>query len=48
MRAILKHRNNGKDPSTEDVKLAVRELAFHWQDGYPRVLYDAQLSKLGL
>lgn len=48
MREILKHRNDGEEPCTDDVKLAVRELAFHWEDGYPWVLYDAQLSQLGL
>jgi hypothetical protein len=47
MRAILNHRHR-REPSAEDVKSAVRELAFHWEDGYPWVLYDAQLSDLGL
>jgi hypothetical protein len=47
VRAILKHRY-GKEPSADDVKLVVRELAFHWEDGYPWVLYDAQLAELGL
>lgn len=47
VRAILMHRD-GKEPSPEDVKLVVCELAFHWEDGYPWVLYDAQLAELGV
>ncbi|HEY4277605.1 MAG TPA: restriction endonuclease [Conexibacter sp.] len=47
VRAILKHRQ-GQEPSADDVKLVVRELAFHWEDGYPWCLYDAQLTNLGL
>ena len=48
IRAILQHRNNGREPSGEDVKIVVMELAYHWEDGQPWVLYDAQLAEYGL
>lgn len=48
MRAVLAHRNGAEEPPVDDVKLAVRELAYHWEDGYPWVLYAGQLSVLGL
>lgn len=48
MRAILSYRNKGSDPSSEDVKAAVLELAQDWEDGQTWVLYDGQLSQWGL
>ena len=46
LRAILSHRA-GTEASAEEVKLAVRELAYHWEDGLPWVLYSGQIARLG-
>lgn len=48
VRAILRHRNQGAEPSADDVKRVVIDLAYHWEEGQPWVLYDAQLSRCGL
>jgi len=45
---ILKHRRGGSEPPVEDIKTFVLEIAYHWQDGYPWVLYAGQLSAAGL
>jgi hypothetical protein len=47
MRAILRFRRDGSEPSSEEVKAAVLELAQHWEDGQTWVLYDGQLSEWG-
>ena len=48
VRAILRHRHGGKEPSSDDVKLVVRELAYHWRDGFTWILGDGQLARLGV
>lgn len=45
VRAILRHRVGGTEPSNEDVKTVVEELAYHWEDGQPWVLYDRQIDE---
>lgn len=46
--AILRHRGGGKEPSEEDVKRVVLELAYWWDDGQPWTLWDGQLADLGV
>ena len=47
-RIVLRHRL-GRDPSLEEVQDFVNEIASHWDDGYPWVLFTGDLSrKLGL
>lgn len=48
VRAILSHRNGGREPRIEDVKTVVLDLAYYWEDGQPWTLYDGQLSELGI
>lgn len=48
VRAILRHRNGGREPDTEDIKSVVLGLAYYWEDGQEWTLYDGQLSELGL
>ena len=48
LRAILRHRAGGGEPLIDDVKDAVRELAYHWEDGFPWTLYVGQLARIGL
>lgn len=48
VRAILQHRSGGAEPPSQDVKLVVLELAYHWRDGHPWILGDSQLARLGL
>jgi len=48
MRAILEHRNGGKKPSQESVAVAVREIAYDWEDGFDWTVYSGELGRLGL
>ncbi len=46
--AILRHRNGGLEPDVGDVKSVVLDLAYYWEDGQEWILYDGQLSELGV
>jgi Restriction endonuclease len=48
VRAILRHRNGGREPDVEDVKSVVLDLAYYWEDGQEWILYDGQLSESGV
>jgi hypothetical protein len=48
MRAILRHRNDGTELKSEDVKAAVLNLTQSWEDGDTWILYDGQLGEWGL
>jgi hypothetical protein len=47
-REILRYRNGGQEPSEDDVKRVVFELAYWWEDGQTWTLWDGQLSELGV